>query len=123
MREAEDTDEIGLGAFDDLDDLAFVFLALTFREHRDFNLVAMQRLACVVSSDEDVLAFFVRYDVSLAGVLHVDGTSDDLLFRTEFMHAVRMKQVAIRFVFYELAFFVKRDENLIYHVFAGSVAD
>ena len=41
VREAEDTDEIGLGALDDLDDLAFVFLALTLWKHRHFDLVAM----------------------------------------------------------------------------------
>ena len=122
VRETEDTDEVGLGSLYDFDDLAFVFLGLAFREHRHLDLVAVESLACVVSCDKDVFAFFIRNDISLACAFHIDSTCDILRLRTIFVNEVRMKQITIRTIFDEFAFFVESDENLIYHVFTGSVA-
>ena len=106
----------------DLHNLAFGLLRLTFREHRHLDLVAVQRLTRVVSSDLDVLAAVFRHHVGLARALHVDDADHIMRLRAVFAHQVGVQSIAIWVMLNELTIAVEGLEHLKYHVFACSVA-
>ena len=72
-----------LGALQYLYHLAFRLVHFALRKHQHLHRVAVQGVARVVGGNHNILApLFLRNDVGLAGLLHIDG-ADDVVLRQQ----------------------------------------